>query len=166
MLIDCKRLLEVDGETISFHHSLDLSDRTYGGNHPFREPVELNGTVQNRSGVSTISYEAVFVLHMECGRCLTAIDLPQTLRFEHVVVKQAYSEDRDDLVVAANGILSLDDLAADDILLQLPSKVVCKPDCKGLCEQCGKNLNLGPCGCSHHEVDPRLAVLKRLLDEQ
>ncbi|HEY4723433.1 MAG TPA: YceD family protein, partial [Anaerolineae bacterium] len=37
------------------------------------------------------------------------------------------------------------------------------PDCKGLCIQCGQNLNEGPCGCANTEVDPRLATLKTLL---
>ena len=45
--------------------------------------------------------------------------------------------------------------------------VITKPeeDCKGLCSTCGKNLNLGPCGC-RKQIDPRFAVLEQLLDKE
>ena len=53
-------------------------------------------------------------------------------------------------------------------VLYLGSAIVfpplCKPDCKGLCPQCGKNLNEGKCGCSARQVDPRLEILKKLID--
>ena len=53
--------------------------------------------------------------------------------------------------------------AEEDVVLNLPSKVLCKDDCKGLCPQCGKNLNDGPCDCKE-PVDPRLAGLLELLN--
>lgn len=56
----------------------------------------------------------------------------------------------------------LDELLREDILLSLPTKVLCKSDCKGLCPMCGADLNNGPCGCKK-PVDPRLAVLQDLL---
>ena len=51
-----------------------------------------------------------------------------------------------------------------DLVLELPLRYLCKPDCKGLCCRCGKNLNDGPCGCQK-EIDPRLAALRQLLDK-
>ena len=50
-------------------------------------------------------------------------------------------------------------------VLNLDSKMLCSPDCKGLCARCGKNLNEGPCGCKK-ELDPRLAVLGQLLKDK
>ena len=49
-------------------------------------------------------------------------------------------------------------------ILDMETKFLCKEDCKGLCPSCGKNLNLGPCGC-RKEIDPRFAVLEQLLDK-
>jgi uncharacterized protein len=46
----------------------------------------------------------------------------------------------------------------------METKFLCREDCKGLCARCGKNLNLGPCGCGK-EIDPRFAVLEQLLDK-
>lgn len=48
------------------------------------------------------------------------------------------------------------------VLLALPSKHLCRPDCKGLCPTCGHDLNEGPCGCEDQEVDPRWEALLRL----
>ena len=51
----------------------------------------------------------------------------------------------------------------EELLLFFPTKMLCKPDCKGLCCKCGKNLNDGPCDCQK-DVDPRLESLLQLLD--
>ncbi|MBR3755030.1 MAG: DUF177 domain-containing protein, partial [Clostridia bacterium] len=56
-----------------------------------------------------------------------------------------------------------DELVTEDILLGLPTRHLCKEDCKGVCQYCGKNLNHDSCSCSA-PLDPRLAVLKQLLD--
>ncbi|MEE1456734.1 MAG: DUF177 domain-containing protein [Oscillospiraceae bacterium] len=49
-------------------------------------------------------------------------------------------------------------------VLNFGSKLLCKPDCEGLCCRCGKNLNDGPCSCQK-ELDPRFAALKQLLEK-
>jgi uncharacterized protein len=56
--------------------------------------------------------------------------------------------------------IDLDPIVREQVLLALPMDVVCKDDCKGLCPQCGQNLNEKKCGCEPKFVDPRLAALK------
>lgn len=74
-------------------------------------------------------------------------------------------EDNDDYILVDESFkLDLDELLRSDILLELPYKYLCREDCKGLCPSCGKNLNEGPCSCNLHQVDPRLEVLKKLID--
>ena len=62
--------------------------------------------------------------------------------------------------------LDLDQLLTEDILLDMPSKFLCRPDCKGICPVCGKNRNLEDCSCQQREVDPRLAALQSLLEDR
>ena len=50
----------------------------------------------------------------------------------------------------------------EEFSLALPVKPLCRPDCRGLCPECGKNLNEGACGCSRDSGDPRLAALRQL----
>ena len=69
----------------------------------------------------------------------------------------------DAYIVIPDGKLDLAQLTWEDLLLFLPSKLLCRDDCKGICPQCGKNLNEGTCECKK-EIDPRFAALLDLLD--
>ena len=55
--------------------------------------------------------------------------------------------------------------AADAIVLSMPHKILCREDCKGLCPNCGANLNEGPCQCPPPEPDDRWGPLRQLVDE-
>ena len=72
---------------------------------------------------------------------------------------------RDRYIVVSDGQLDLAELATADILLELPTSVLCVESCKGLCPVCGANLNEGDCGCDRSQRDPRLDKLRELLDE-
>ena len=62
--------------------------------------------------------------------------------------------------------LDLADFVTNEIRLGIPMKVLCREDCKGLCPKCGHDLNEGPCGCDLREEDPRLEVLRSLLQNK
>jgi uncharacterized protein len=63
--------------------------------------------------------------------------------------------------------LDLGEAVREQILLGLPLKPLCREDCQGLCPRCGKDRNLGPCGCAPEEEpgDSRLEPLRRLIDK-
>ncbi len=61
--------------------------------------------------------------------------------------------------------LDLEDPMREYALLSIPMLPLCREDCKGLCPQCGANLNDGPCDCDTEQVDDRLAALKHLLEQ-
>jgi len=56
----------------------------------------------------------------------------------------------------------LADVLAEQVILSLPMKVICRSDCRGLCPHCGTNLNSEECRCETHAADPRMAPLARL----
>ncbi|HQP29583.1 MAG TPA: DUF177 domain-containing protein, partial [Syntrophales bacterium] len=58
--------------------------------------------------------------------------------------------------------LDLDPIVYEQILLQIPLKILCREDCRGLCPHCGANLNDGPCRCPEEAVDGRFSALKKL----
>ena len=57
-------------------------------------------------------------------------------------------------------ILDVDKLISDEIVVALPTKVLCREDCRGLCSVCGQNLNHGTCDCDRHTGDPRMAAIQ------
>lgn len=76
-----------------------------------------------------------------------------------------YTEEEDDQIFMEGYQLNVEDLLYSEILLNLPTKVLCREDCKGICRQCGKDLNEGECGCDTFVPDPRMAVIKDIFNE-
>jgi len=73
------------------------------------------------------------------------------------------AHDEDAFPISNDNSVDLSEPLREIILLSLPMHAVCRPDCRGLCPQCGQNLNFGQCDCQKEEIDPRLAILKQLL---
>ena len=100
----------------------------------------------------------------ECVRCLDIFQQLLRLQLEEQFALAAGPSVTDPpYLVDANGTIDLTLPIREQIVLSVPIQPICRPDCKGLCIQCGKNLNEGPCECSDDSVDPRLASLKTLL---
>ena len=75
------------------------------------------------------------------------------------------NEDTDDYLIMKNDSVDIDTPLGEAILLSFPITFLCKEDCKGLCPMCGEDLNEGECNCVKKEIDPRLEILKKLLDK-
>ncbi|HEY4690608.1 MAG TPA: DUF177 domain-containing protein [Anaerolineae bacterium] len=103
-------------------------------------------------------------LNAECVRCLESFHLPLQIQLEELFAISPGPRITDQqYVVDWDGIIDLIPALREQFLLAQPIKPVCRPDCKGLCPNCGKNLNEGACDCSDESIDPRLAALKALL---
>ncbi len=164
MFIDLQQLFDIENERVEINYDLDFSGIELWGQCPFGSPVHITGVVENRAGIVTLAYTAGFVLSALCDRCLDRFSRDVAYRFSHVLVQGLNEEDSDDFILVENARLDLDELVTSDVLLSLPTKMLCKDDCKGLCQSCGNNLNHASCTCSRKECDPRLEALKKLLD--
>ena len=164
MLLDVRKIINAPGERIDFRFELDLSDVDFGGRHPIQSPVVVTGDVRNVAGMLLLQFEASTVLKSVCDRCLKPFDQPKTVRYECMLAEELESEDSDDILLLENGAVDLGDLARTGFILEMDTKTLCSEDCKGICPGCGVDLNQGTCTCKK-EVDPRLAVLAKLLDK-
>ena len=81
-----------------------------------------------------------------------------------MLAEELEDEDSDDILLLEDGAVDLGDLARTVFILEMDTKTLCSEDCKGICPGCGVDLNQGTCTCKK-EVDPRLAVLAKLLDK-
>ena len=161
MILDLKKVFLNENESISLHEDIEFPDMS----EHFREPVSADITVRNRAGIAEFLAEVRLDYFCECDRCLKAMKKNYTFQFSHILIAQVPKDESDDYIQAPDYKLDTVSLLRDDILLELPSKFLCKESCKGLCPKCGKNLNEGSCSCVMHEPDPRLAVLKKLWSE-
>ncbi len=164
MLLDLKKVFSEEGESCSFDYDMDLSTVDINGFFPFVSPVSVRGTVKSHDGFAQLNAEVSFDFSIPCDRCTKQISKCYHYTFSHVLVLSLENEDDDSYIQVQDYKLDLDELMRADILLELPSKYLCSEDCKGLCPVCGKNLNDGACNCDSHQIDPRLEVLKKLID--
>jgi uncharacterized protein len=105
---------------------------------------------------------------LECVRCLAPIDLPLTLEIEDTFKFAGEADEPEAAEPAAytiqeNGSIDLAPLISELSWTAIPMKPLCRPDCKGLCPQCGANLNVTSCECEVEDIDPRWSALKELL---
>ena len=166
MLLDLKPILVTPGASLPFETSEDLSDLVFGSCKPADEPVLARGKVRNTAGVLELTGELSTTLHGVCDRCAREFQRDVEFPISAVLVTElADEENEDEWVFQLEGdSADLDDIVTTAFVLNMDSKLLCKPDCKGLCCRCGANLNDGPCGCEP-ELDPRFAALKQLLKD-
>lgn len=165
MLLDLKSLFSGEQNVLPFACELNLSDTEFNGGYPFVTPVEVKGEAKAAYGAVELSAAVEFTYEAPCDRCTVLTNRRYHYQFSHILSDSAEQEEDDDVIqVGPERTLDLDELLRSDILLELPYKYLCSEECKGLCASCGKNLNEGPCGCNLHQVDPRLEVLRKLID--
>ena len=166
MLLELSKIIETPGASVPFSTSVDLSDLLYGTSYPVSEPVLASGNVRNTAGVLVMTGSISTTIHGVCDRC--AADFTQNMEFPIDVVlvtELSNEENEDEWVFPLEGdSADLEDIVRTVFVLNMDSKLLCKPDCKGICCRCGKNLNDGPCSCQK-ELDPRFAALRQLLDK-
>jgi uncharacterized protein len=111
-------------------------------------------------------------VHLTCSRCQEPMVARLELQLEEefrptidVLTGRKLVMDEEDqaLWIDAHHTLDLTEVVRQGLLLAIPMRPLCRPDCKGLCPMCGQNWNEGPCDCAEVEGDSRWAILKRLL---
>ena len=131
---------------------------------PVPDPLTAELTIHRASTGTVLQLAFRIRLHGPCFRCLddAVLELPISAR-EY----QATNPDSDELrsPYVADDKLDLSAWARDAIALALPEKILCRPDCAGLCPVCGKNLNDEPHEHAEESADPRWAALESLRDQ-
>jgi len=111
-------------------------------------------------------------VELTCGRCLSLFSSPLTLNIEEEYIPTVdvvsgvplpLSEEPGSFTIDEHHILDLTEAIRQYTMLATPMKPLCREDCTGLCQNCGHNLNQGPCDCPAQEVDPRWSELTKLL---
>lgn len=168
MHIDLSR---VEGEPLRFAEELTLDpedvdpDRVVG-------PVEvrLDGVISRSATNASASGRCDAHTRLSCTRCLEPVEWTTSDRFEVELRPSADAPTDDDLaldeteldvIFLDDEVLDTRDLAAEQVLLALPMRIVCREECAGLCPRCGADLNKSACACEP-EVDPRWEALKGL----
>ena len=170
-VLDLNPIFKGDKKTLEF--SFEFIPDCFDGSISFTVPVRASGKVYEKAAASHGSESLVmadFLLEGEydtsCARCLENLRLSISFSASYAVALKLQGEEQEGVLLAENGILDIGEHADALFFMEIPSKHLCSDECKGICQGCGNNLNVEKCTCTGKNIDPRLAVLKKLLDKQ
>ncbi|MBK5108449.1 MAG: DUF177 domain-containing protein [Anaerolineales bacterium] len=137
--------------------------------------IEPDHNLRNLQGKARISRtpqgllvqaEVLALIQSQCGRCLTSTELQLQADFTELYAFSLRSTSDSELILPEDGFIDLGPLVREYLVLEIPMNPLCRPDCIGICAMCGE-----PQGEHFHiheveSVDPRLAVLKDMLNNQ
>jgi uncharacterized protein len=135
-------------------------------------PVAINGKVRLAGNEVFVKGHVETGAQVECDRCLQGVELPVSSDFalEYVsdseygsgAVIAELTEAEMSVSVFEGEAIDVEEIVKEQILLAVPTRMLCREDCKGICPECGTDLNMGDCSCPMDDIDPRWAALKNL----
>ena len=133
-------------------------------------PVRFTGEVSKIEGGYSLDGDLSYRGELECSRCLNPYPFEEKERFSLILYprtapapgERALEKSDLDAYFYDDANVSVAPIVEERIQLAVPMKPLCRPDCRGLCPQCGADLNSGPCACEPETTDPRWEALKVL----
>jgi len=171
VLLDLNAIVQQPGAKGSFNYSLRLPPEE----EPTCEgPVEIALQIQNTGHALLVRGNLRAYVRASCARCLEETVIEVNGEIEEQFSLPGQKDENLELIdqvepreaAFADQILNVSELARQRILLLLPLRVLCKPDCKGLCPSCGQNLNTKNCGCPMPAAHPVWEALRGLKDDR
>ena len=165
MRLDLRDIINTPDAEKAFQLQVDLSDLDFYGANPITRPVLAEGSVTNHAGALVLEGTASSLLDLSCDRCGKAFSREKVVELNCLLATELEDEEHDEIYLIQGNEVDLEEVAGTAFILAMDTKNLCSDNCKGLCAKCGADLNNGPCGC-RPEVDPRLAALAQLLDDE
>lgn len=132
------------------------------------QPVKFEGLFKSKEFWSVVEGDIASKLKVSCGRCLEPIPYEVDFSFENAFIKaEDFTEEREtdlsvenlEVSIIDSDEINLNEIAGEQISIELNKSIVCKEDCKGLCQKCGANLNDKYCECDKDTGDSRWSAL-------
>jgi uncharacterized protein len=132
--------------------------------HEHRGPKEIVPDIRLKG-----RYSGIF--EVPCARCIEPVEVPLSAEFDLIfrpigadsgAAERSISASETEIGYYQKDRLLLEDVLREQVLLSLPVRTLCKPDCKGLCPRCGANRNTQPCSCDEGQADSRWEALTGL----
>ena len=165
MIVDLSSVIKITGAEIKLDGTVGFSDAEFlGESYRFTEPLKVVGRVYNNGQSLTLEAEVTGSMATECARCLEELeaDVDFTV-YELLSQREEGQEETEDIILFDGYEIELDDIIADHFLMNVSGRYLCSDDCKGLCPNCGTNLNNSECDCDTEYIDPRWQALADIL---
>ncbi len=169
--LETPELGEDTGSTSRIWEKTVDSSLSYNGQEfSFKGPLKVHAEAQWAEGGLSVEIAVEMLLSAPCSRCLgpADIDIMNDFMYLYTLRKKGSpledSGEEEIIFVPVDfwrNTINISDQVWETVMMSLPLRVICSPDCKGMCPLCGKSLSEGECGCAQTATDPRL---EKLLD--
>jgi uncharacterized protein len=167
LIVNVSDILQEAGSVLSIQNSLNLGNITWQGEPlRFKEPLSITGTLTNSGGALILNADIRGKIILQCGSCLESFEKNLDFTVKARLVGPSNNTEPDDFVFEGVEV-DISDMVWEFLLLEIPIRRRCKDPCKGLCPECGVNLNRETCQCAGSEesdqslaLDQRMQVLK------
>ena len=165
MKVDLSPVIKGTGAEIKLDTTVGFSDAEFlGESYRFLAPLKVYGRIYNNGQSLTLEADVRGRMKTECARCLDELETDVEFSVNELLSQRKESqEDSEDIILFDGYEIELDDIIADHFLMNVSGRYLCSDDCKGLCPQCGTNLNKGECDCNTEYIDPRWQALADIL---
>lgn len=162
MYIDIKELNGYKNSNRAINVNIESGD-IFVGNSEVKviDQINFSGNIRKLENIIYLNGQVTGELSLLCSRCLERFQYLLNIEIDEKFT-QVPSEEDEYITFLDRDKINLIELLESNIFMSLPIKKLCNEDCKGLCQQCGCNLNKKTCNCGSGNVDPRLAKLKEL----
>lgn len=153
---------------IDIHETIELANLLKDNRQVIAmEPVSVDLHARVVSDTLTVDGKLQTQVAYRCSRCLTDYQDELTVDFSEQFVRKTSKEltEEDERNPIVGDQIELDPFLEQEILLAIPYSPLCNEECAGLCPVCGVNRNEHACGCRTERIDPRLADLAKLLEQ-
>ena len=165
MLFDLRKFFSVGPSPQEKHFTAILSERSFYGAR-ISAPVAACFTATRENGEILLHLTAKAEIRGECARCLDPVAREETVDAEWTLQEKDLDDPDFDLPRDEKGMLDVEEWLFQEFALQIPTVLLCSPDCQGLCPVCGKKRQ--DCSCpeavTSTSADARLSILKNLLN--
>lgn len=168
MIVDVSNILKEVGAKVDVDCDIDFVKTEFlGGEYKFTSPVTVKGVIKNNGESLTFIAECASTFNTQCARCGRDIEVGMSFVIDENLMQsdgEIESEDTD-TVFFEDGIVEIDDIVLNSFFMNENGKHLCSDNCKGLCPECGCNLNDGHCDCNNEEIDPRWDALVDIMNK-
>lgn len=161
-MLDLKKLVDGSLDSVSFTHTVNECDFLDGINFG---KAQAEGIITNHSGLIVLEGEIRPELEVFCARCGKSFYYSEPIKLYAKITDKLANEDEDEFILMEAFAIDIGEIIRSALILEAPTRFLCKDGCKGLCPKCGCDLNLRDCGCDTSERDARWDVLKDYFGE-
>ncbi|MEO8168524.1 MAG: DUF177 domain-containing protein [bacterium] len=160
--------IQIGGLSDGIHrYRFEVPTSLLGLSEQFVNDVVTDVTLDKSSNQILLKASIQATAHCECDRCVSVFDAKLTPSYSMVYVTEGDDTaglDSTEVQVIPNGlhIIDITEDVRQTTVLSIPLKLLCKETCRGLCSECGQNLNEGTCACSEAASDSRWEGLRKL----